>query len=157
MHTNTARLDTHGWLLFGGLALVLCALIVTPAGAGPQTSPPSPPQPGTGPQNQTQAAALLRPPMPAIATSDSNEAMIAVTGVDITGASILYLIDTQNRQLAVYQANGGSESTQSVKLIGARRIDLDLKLYGYNDKSEHSFEELQKRFAALKSGGPNDK
>ena len=133
---------------------MLCALIVTPVGARPQTNPPSPTQ-GT-PQNPTQVP-IQRPPMPAIATSDSNEAMIAVTGVDITGASILYLIDTQNRQLAVYQANGGSESTQSVKLIGARRIDLDLKLYGYNDKSEHSFEELQKRFAALKTGAPNDR
>ena len=152
MNSNSARLDSHGLLLCGGLALVLCALIVTPAGALPQTNPPTP----TNPLPPAQVP-LQRPPMPAIATSDSNEAMIAVTGVDITGASILYLIDTQNRQLAVYQANGGSESTQSVKLIGARRIDLDLKLYGYNDKSEHSFEELQKRFASLKSGGPNDR
>lgn len=152
MNRTSSRLDPHGWLLCGGLALVLCALIVTPVGARPQTSPPTPTQ-GTPP---TQVP-IQRPPMPAIATSDSNEAMIAVTGVDITGASILYLIDTQNRQLAVYQANGGSESTQSVKLIGARRIDLDLKLYGYNDKSEHSFEELQKRFSALKTGAPNDR
>ena len=31
---------------------------------------------------------------------------------DITGASILYLVDTINYRLAVYQANGGSASSQ---------------------------------------------
>jgi hypothetical protein len=62
--------------------------------------------------------------------------MIAVTGIDVTGSSILYLVDTEEQQLAVYQANGGSPSTQGVKLVGARRIDLDLRLDGFNDKTE---------------------
>jgi hypothetical protein len=52
----------------------------------------------------------------------------------------------------VYQANGGSESTQGLKLVGARRIDLDLQLYGFNDQSEYSYEELQKRFARSQAG-----
>ena len=38
------------------------------------------------------------------------------------------------------------ESSQNVKLVGARRIDLDLQLYGYKDESEHSYEELEKKF-----------
>ena len=63
---------------------------------------------------------------------------------------MLFLIDTVNRQMAVYQAMGGSESTQGLKLVAARRIDLDLQLYGLNDKSEYSYEELQKRFAEQK-------
>jgi hypothetical protein len=93
---------------------------------------------------------------PAFGTADSNGQMIAVTGVDVTGSSILYLVDTKNRQLAVYQANGGSSSTQGLRLVGARKIDLDLELQGYADKSEYSYRDLQKQFADLpKSGGPS--
>jgi hypothetical protein len=73
--------------------------------------------------------------------------MIAVTGMDVTGASILYLVDTEKKQLAIYQANGGGESTQGLKLVGARKIDLDLQVVGYNDRSQYSYEDLQKRFA----------
>jgi hypothetical protein len=94
---------------------------------------------------------------PALATSDSNDRMIAVTGIDMTGTSILYVIDTQSRQLAVYQANGGAASMQSLKLVGARRIDLDLQLYGYNDESEYSFEDLQKKFAENRVAPPSVK
>lgn len=83
---------------------------------------------------------------PAGGNADSNGSMIAVTGVDLTGSSILYVIDTDSRQLAIYQAQGGGASTQSVKLVGARRIDLDLQLYGFNDQSEFKYEELEKRF-----------
>lgn len=87
------------------------------------------------------------PQLPAIANADSNRSMIAVTGIDLTGSSILYLIDTENRQLAVYQASGGTDSMQGIKLVGARKIDLDLKLEGYNDRSEYTYEELEKKFA----------
>ena len=62
--------------------------------------------------------------------------MIAVTGTDVTGSSILYLVDTESKQLAIYQANGGGKSTQGVRLVGARRIDLDLQLLGFNDKTK---------------------
>ena len=72
--------------------------------------------------------------------------MIAVTGVDITGSSVLYLVDTQNMQMACYQATGGARSTQNLKLIGARRIDLDLELVGFHDESEYSYEELERQF-----------
>lgn len=68
-------------------------------------------------------------------SADSNGRMIAVTGVDITGQSVLYLVDTIDKQLAVYQASGGAQGTQSIRLVGARRIDLDLQLDGLNDKT----------------------
>lgn len=69
-------------------------------------------------------------------TADSNGRMIAVTGMDLTGQAVLYVIDTESFQLAVYQASGGGKSTQGIKLVGARRIDLDLQLAGFNDKTE---------------------
>ena len=72
--------------------------------------------------------------------------MIAVTGIDVTGSSILYVIDTQNRQLAVYQANSGSASTMGLKFVAGRNIDLDLKVWGYNDKSEHSYRDMVDQF-----------
>jgi hypothetical protein len=99
---------------------------------------------GTTPP-QTQPMPLI----PAFGTADSNGTMIAVTGIDMTGSSILYLVDTKGRHLAVYQANGGSDATQGIKLVGARRIDLDLELEGYNDKSEYPVQELQKKFSEI--------
>lgn len=83
---------------------------------------------------------------PSGSNADSNGSMIAVTGVDLTGSSILYLVDTESRQLAIYQAQGGGASTQGVKFVGARRIDLDLQLDGFNDDSELSFKELEQKF-----------
>lgn len=85
--------------------------------------------------------------------ADSNGRMIAVTGVDVTGQSILYLVDTEGQQICVYQASGGSSSTQGVKFVGARRIELDLLLDGFNDKTESNgkplvFKDLQRMFEA---------
>ncbi len=84
-------------------------------------------------------------------TADSNGSMIAVTGVDMTGQSILYLIDTETKHICVYQATGGSKSTRGIQFLGARRIDLDLQLDGFNDRSESDgrplgYKELLKRF-----------
>ncbi len=98
------------------------------------------------------------PFLPGYATADSNGSMIAVTGLDITGGSILYLVDTESRQLAVYQATGGTASTMGIKLVGARNIDLDLQVDGYNDKSEYTYKELAEQFARAGAGsaGPDD-
>ena len=81
---------------------------------------------------------------PAGVTGDSNGRMIAVTGVDVTGQSVLYLVDTIDKQLAVYQASGGSGNTRGVQLIGARKIDLDLKLNGFNDKTQDGARPLKR-------------
>lgn len=84
--------------------------------------------------------------MATAATADSNNRMIAVTGTDITGASILYLVDTVNNRLAIYQAQGGAEGTRGVTFIGARRIDLDMQLNGLNDRSEWTYKKLEDEF-----------
>ena len=92
-------------------------------------------------------------PTPAGGNADSNRDMIAVTGVDITGTSVLYLVDTRTKQLVVYQASGGGSSTQGVRLVGARNISLDLRLDGFNDKTELDgrslkYKDLESRFAS---------
>jgi len=86
------------------------------------------------------------PASPGGATADSNGSMIAVTGTDMTGAMVLYVIDTESKHLAVYQASAGAKSSQGIKLVAARRIGLDLELDGYNDRSEHSYKELRDLF-----------
>jgi hypothetical protein len=123
----------HGWLVVAGFALVALGL------ARGQDQDPKKPQTPVQPQ-------VL--PVPSVANADSNGQMIAVTGTDITGASILYLVDTRNYQLAVYQATGGSDSTQGLKFVGARRIDLDMQLFGFNDRSEWSYKDLRDKFEA---------
>jgi len=80
-------------------------------------------------------------------TADSNGRMIAVTGVDVTGGSLLYLVDTETRHLSVYQATGGTKSTMNLKWVGARNIDLDLQVDGWNDKSEYGYKKLAEEFA----------
>jgi len=74
--------------------------------------------------------------------------MIAVTGSDLTGAMVLYVIDTETKHLAVYKASAGAKSSQGIRLVAARRIGLDLELDGYNDRSEHSYKELREMFGS---------
>jgi hypothetical protein len=127
------ELESYRWVAVAAVLLLVLA-VALPARQGTQTNP-----------NQAP-----RPPVavtaPVVATADSNDQMIAVTGIDITGSSILYVIDTQRRQLAIYQATGGGAATRGVTLVGARRIDLDLQLFGYNDASEYKYEDLEKKF-----------
>lgn len=118
------------WMLLAGLGLAALGFVLETPGQGGGTT--------------TQAPPVLPPS--GYGTSDSNGRMIAVTGVDLTGASILYLIDTETRHLSVYQASGGTESTSRLRWVGARNIDLDLKVDGYNDKSEYSFKALEDQF-----------
>lgn len=131
--TITMRVPSSGWLLVS--ALGLCALGMARS-ATSQTPPPAPQPP------KTQVV-----PVATAATADSNNRMIAVTGTDITGASILYLVDTVNNRLAVYQAQGGADGSRGLNFIGARRIDLDLQLDGWNDKSEWTYKKLKDEFS----------
>jgi hypothetical protein len=138
-------------LLLAGLALALVGLSLQPSAA------PAVQDQGGGTLTQADldriAQRLMQTRAPSgMATADSNRTMIAVTGIDLTGSSVLYIVDTEKKQLAVYQANGGGEPTQSLRLVGARRIDLDLQIEGFNDKSQYSYEELQKRFHDLNKG-----
>jgi hypothetical protein len=81
-------------------------------------------------------------------TAAQGDGIIAVTGSYGVGTSVLYVIDTKQKQLAVYEARGGGTNGRRIYLVGARRIDLDLRLEGYNDKSEHTYEELAELFEA---------
>jgi hypothetical protein len=83
---------------------------------------------------------------PTLSNSDANRRMIAVSAIDVTGNNILYVIDTVNPHIAVYQANGGTSGTQGITLVAARDISLDLQLEGLNDKSEFKYEDLYRTF-----------
>jgi len=130
------------WGLAAGLALVCLGLVAESS------------QDGGG---ATPEPARALPLTSGYGAADSNDRMIAVTGVDVTGGSLLFLIDTQNRHLAVYQAQGGTSSTMNVKWVGGRNIDLDLQVDGFNDKSELSFKELSRRFADGGASATSDK
>lgn len=130
------RLENSGWMLVAGLGL--CALGM--ARSSPQGQPPAAPPAQQPPKTQVV-------PVTAAANADSNNRMIAVTGTDVTGASILYLVDTVNNRLAVYQATGGSDGSRGVTFIGARRIDLDLQLDGWNDRSDWTYKKLKDEFS----------
>lgn len=106
-----------------------------------------------GRDDQPQTRVIGRPMPLAGGTSDSNNRMIAVTGLDVTGQSVLYVVDTVGMHIAVYQASGGGPSTQGLKLVGARNIALDLELDGFNDKTEEQgkplgYKDLEQRFRA---------
>jgi hypothetical protein len=75
-------------------------------------------------------------------TADSNNRMIAVTGTIGSGVSVLYVIDTVERQLAIYQCRGG----KSVELVAARRIEWDLKVDQFHDESLYTPDSLRKRY-----------
>ncbi|MEM9801690.1 MAG: hypothetical protein AAGA20_15295 [Planctomycetota bacterium] len=124
---------------FGGVVAALAGLALL----GPALAAPMAQQQESGPRPIPMGASGM--------SADSNNRMIAVTGVDITGQSVLYLVDTENYQLAVYQASGGAGATQNIKLVGARRIDLDMQLDGFNDKTELdgqplTYKDLARRF-----------
>ena len=98
-------------------------------------------------QDDSTTSTQVIPTSSGYGNSDSNGTMIAVTGVDVTGASLLYLVDTVGRHLTVYQASGGTKSTMNVRWVGARNIDLDLQVDGWNDRSQYTYQELADRFA----------
>lgn len=87
----------------------------------------------------------------------SNNGFMAVTGSYGIGTSVLYLFDTNNKQLLVYEARGGTQSMRRLTLVGARRIDLDLQLIDYNDESEYSRSDLARMFrsGAVKRAKPS--
>lgn len=125
------QIDSNPSLSRGGASgvLVVGALL---AAVGWARSPQGGSTPPQTPQTQ------VMPSLGGAATADSNQRMIAVTGVDVTGSSVLYLIDTQTLRLCVYQATS-SGSNQGVRFVGARRIELDVELNGYNDRSQYTY------------------
>lgn len=112
-------------------------------GRGPVNPPPAAPTPGT----------TTEPGEPTVVYTEdvsgaavSTNGFLAVTGSYGIGTSVLYLVDTKSRQLAVYEARGGTQGMRQIVLVGARKIDLDLQLEGYNDRSEYDYRGLQDLF-----------
>ena len=79
------------------------------------------------------------------AAYDSNS-MIAATGACGIGddVSVLYVIDTEKKQLAVYYSHGGRD----LRFVAARKIFYDLELLFYNDATQktHSVKKLKELF-----------
>jgi hypothetical protein len=109
-------------------------------GRGPVNAPPGPVDP-TAPTGQPELVYSEES-----GQSSSGNGFVAVTGSYGIGTSVLYLLDTVNKQLAVYEARGGSAEQRRIVLVGARRIDLDLQLQGYNDRSEYEYDKLEDLF-----------
>lgn len=80
-------------------------------------------------------------------TADSNGRMVAVTGSIGSGVSVLWLVDTVDRQLAVYHCKGG----KSIELVAARQIEWDLRIKQYHDESTYSPDRLKAEL--FKAGG----
>lgn len=75
-------------------------------------------------------------------TANSNNRMIAVTGTIGSGVSVLWLVDTADPHVAVYQCKGG----KTIELVAARKIEWDLKIAGFHDESLLSPEDLRKQY-----------
>jgi hypothetical protein len=95
--------------------------------------------------------ATLFQPEPVLAnSSDGGRRYVAVTGNYSPDVALLYVIDQETQHLVVYEAKGGASNSHELKLVGARNIELDTQLDGFNDKSDYSHKELERQF--LKSG-----
>lgn len=133
------------------VVLGVCYVASLESGGAPREASPEPsPEPAL--EVELQDPTTTRSFPIAGGTADSNGRMIAVTGMDITGQSILFLVDTQTQQMAVYQAVGGSRNSRKLYLVGARRIDFDLQLRGYNDESEYSWRDFSGMFDRIGAG-----
>ncbi|MFT7617498.1 MAG: hypothetical protein ACI97A_001136 [Planctomycetota bacterium] len=82
--------------------------------------------------------------------TDNNGDMIAVTGEYGNGTTVLWVIDTKSKQLAAYRSINGS----TVELVGARRIEHDLKLITYRDRTPDAFMplSLEKHYLDYRKG-----
>lgn len=63
-------------------------------------------------------------------TAMSAGSVLAVTGAVGSGIDMLYVIDGEKKQMAVYTAFGGK-----LKFVAARRIRYDLELKAMNDET----------------------
>jgi hypothetical protein len=119
--------------------------LLSAQGRGP-VNPPPPSSDPTPPVNESAPPVVYSEESGQASSTGANGGFVAVTGSYGVGTSVLYLIDTVNRQLAVYEARGGSAEQRRIVLVGARRIDLDLQLPNYNDRSEYDYDQLQELF-----------
>ena len=130
----------------GSLTRPTTALSASPQGRGPVPTP------------APETSSVPREEGPLLYGGESGQSaaangLIAVTGSYGVGTSVLYVLDTRSRQLAVYEARGGSPGSRRLVLVGARRIDLDLQLEGYKDESEFSYRDLVREFQRRGASG----
>lgn len=145
-----ARADAHDPApSFGALDPSLDGSLLA-QGRGPTNPGPTRPQPGQADPNAAPPTVVVED---GGQTASYGGDFLAVTGSYGVGTSVLYLVDTKSRQLAVYEARGGSEAQRRLVLVGARKIDLDLMLEGYNDRSEYDYRRLRRVF---ENRGNND-
>ena len=117
-----------------------------------------PPGPGSTGTTPTRPRGI---PNPGGGTSDSNNRAVALSASVGGGESAVYYFDTVAQRLLVYQYRGrlvsgdrplGKNDRGGLRLLAARRIDLDLKLNGYRDLSEKTRRELKVIMDAAKEG-----
>jgi hypothetical protein len=102
-------------------------------GSGITIQPPTPsPRPGL--EGRTAAA---RP-----SDSDSNNRFVAVTCPTTSGESVLFLVDSESEQVAVYRYKWG----QGLEYLSGRKIEYDLKVSGYRDTSELSYDQMRELY-----------
>lgn len=80
------------------------------------------------------------------APAEEPSEFLMTTGTAAHGGALLFVLNTATRTLNVYEAEGGSRATQGVTFVASRKIDRDLYVTGYNDKSEYSYQDLVERF-----------
>ena len=79
---------------------------------------------------------------PTASDSNSNNRFVAVTTPIGSGESALFLIDSKKEQVAVYRFS----RNKGLAFLAARKIDYDLKIDGYEDKSEFTRAELKREY-----------
>jgi hypothetical protein len=71
-----------------------------------------------------------------------NRPLLLHSSLGVTSA-ILFVIDPTTSNLAAYEAIPGENG--GLRLLGARKIEHDLELKKYHDRSEYSYDDLKER------------
>jgi hypothetical protein len=71
-----------------------------------------------------------------------NRPLLVTSSLGVTSA-ILFVLDPTTSSLAAYEAIPGENG--GLRLLGARKIEHDLELKKYHDRSEYSYDDLKER------------
>ncbi len=74
--------------------------------------------------------------------SNSNNRFVAVTCPVGSGESVLFVLDAKNEQLATYRF----ARKKGLEFLGGRKIDYDLRISGWNDRSKYTRDEMKRLF-----------
>jgi len=119
-----------------------------PRAAAQDPAPGSAPAPSTNRNEPIVGPATTPSPRPGFESrttphtasdSDSNNRFVAVTTPIGSGESVTFVIDSEKEQLLVYRF----VRNEGLRLVAARKIDMDLELSAYNDRSDFSRDELK--------------